>query len=266
MLRTMPTTWLVVPCFNEEQRLDLTAFTSFMRRYPAVRFCFVNDGSRDGTAEVLERLALAAGGRAVVHHLKRNSGKAEAVRRGVLHALAQAPAAFVGYWDADLATPLDELLRFFSAAAEHESVGMLCGSRIRRLGATIVRRRRRHLLGRIFATIASIAIRMPVYDTQCGAKLFESGLARRIFAEPFSSAWCFDVELLARARSDLQSEREIVEVPLLRWEDVAGSKLRPRHFVTAGLDLLRIFIRFRWSSPPVSRRTADFEAPSRRAA
>jgi len=248
MLSALPKTWLVVPCYNEGERLPVAKFEEFLRRQPEVKMCFVNDGSRDHTAEVLRRLAERNDDRVVVLNLQRNHGKAEAVRRGVLHAIALEPAAYVGYWDADLATPLEELPRFLAAAEEYEDLVVLCGCRLKRLGAVVQRRWRRHLLGRLFATIASTILRLPIYDTQCGAKLIDVRLARRIFATEFISAWCFDVELLARTVAAFggreQAAGHIVEIPLRKWCDVAGSKLRLRHFLVAGLDLVRIWWRY----------------------
>ena len=248
MLSDLPKTWLVVPCYNEGRRLALGAFQNLLDRYPTVKLCLVNDGSRDNTAELLREFAAANQRQAVSLNLACNSGKAEAVRRGVLHAVSLDPAEYVGYWDADLATPLEELPRFFAAAAEYQDVAVLCGCRLQRLGALVERRWLRHFLGRLFATIASMVLRLPTYDTQCGAKLFRTELVRQAFAAPFLTRWCFDVELLARVmalESPPRAAECIVEVPLRRWRDVGGSKLRLRDCLTTAWDLLRIFRHYR---------------------
>jgi len=93
-------------------------------------------------------------------------------------------------------------------------------------------------------------LRLPIYDTQCGAKLFRvSDELRRVLAEPFISRWIFDIEMIARYISgrrgtDKRPVREtIYEMPLMRWDDVKGSKLKPVDFFTVGLDLLRIWRR-----------------------
>jgi dolichyl-phosphate beta-glucosyltransferase len=101
------------------------------------------------------------------------------------------------------------------------------------LGHSIDRRAARHYLGRMYATAASLALSVPVYDTQCGAKLFRAGpTLTAALSNPFPDPWSFDVELLARLlypADDLPPLRpdEIVEVPLLEWRDVGGSKLDP---------------------------------------
>ncbi len=102
---------VVVPCFNEANRIDTRQFQEFAAGCQSIRFLFVNDGSTDGTLGVLERLHAVAQDRFRFVHLSRNSGKAEAVRHGMLTALRERPQ-YVGFWDADLATPLDEIPRF----------------------------------------------------------------------------------------------------------------------------------------------------------
>ena len=130
-------------------------------------------------------------------HLARNSGKGEAVRQGLLSALAS-DTELVGYWDADLSTPLDELPRFMKLLEERPTLHMVLGARVALLGRIIERYHIRHFTGRVFATAASIVLGLPVYDTQCGAKLFRaSSELSAVLSSPFSNPWSFDVELLA---------------------------------------------------------------------
>ncbi|HWO08020.1 MAG TPA: glycosyltransferase, partial [Polyangiaceae bacterium] len=100
-------TVVVVPCFDEAARLDSARFAGFARAERSMRFLFVDDGSRDRTREVLLALAQSST-RVDVLALERNAGKGEAIRRGMLRAFELEPA-FVAYFDADLATPLEEL-------------------------------------------------------------------------------------------------------------------------------------------------------------
>jgi dolichyl-phosphate beta-glucosyltransferase len=248
MLCSLPRTGVVVPCYNEAQRLPVAGFEQFAAEWPQVSFCFVDDGSTDATAAVVRRLAGELPGEHTVVVLDHNQGKAAAVRAGIMHLSAAPDYEFVGYWDADLATPLAEIPRFLEVVRLKPQVQFLCGSRIKRMGATIQRQASRHLAGRVFATAASLALDLPVYDTQCGAKLFEAELARRVFAEPFISRWLFDVELMARAiallgRSGASST--IFEVPLETWVDRPGSKVSLRGYLRAPLELLRIYLSYR---------------------
>jgi glycosyltransferase involved in cell wall biosynthesis len=152
-----------------------------------VDLLFVDDGSTDRTPDLLRELRNRLGGRAAVHTLPRNRGKAEAVRQGTFRAFQRGPV-FAGYWDADLATPLKELSTFLDAMHARPQLLIALGSRVKMLGRSIERRSVRHYGGRLFATLASITLRVPVYDTQCGAKLFPNTPETAALFEPTSSA------------------------------------------------------------------------------
>ncbi|HEY0714078.1 MAG TPA: glycosyltransferase, partial [Polyangia bacterium] len=204
------------------------------------------DGSSDDTRRVLDQLVALRPGTVTAISLPRNAGKAEAVRQGSLRALAEG-ADVVGFWDADLATPLDEIPHFEQLLRAQPDIDIVIGSRVRLLGSAVDRRPLRHYLGRGFATAVSVLLDANVYDTQCGAKLFRvTPVTRGLFATPVLSRWVFDVELLARyldaqARLGVDGRQGIVEVALRVWRDVAGSKLRAHDFLRAGLDLARIY-------------------------
>jgi glycosyltransferase involved in cell wall biosynthesis len=242
---------LIVPCFNEVARLDPQAFLDFAASHPAVRLLFVNDGSDDGTREVLDGLKSQAPDLLDVIHLPARQGKGGAVRQGVLEGLRRQPD-LVGFWDADLATPLRAVDDFLALAAKRPDIDIVLGSRVMLMGRDIRRRAWRHYLGRAFATGVSLALDLPVYDTQCGAKVFRADEAiASVFAEPFHSPWIFDVEVLARylalpAGPGEPARRDrIYELTVPVWHHVPGSKLRTADFFRAAFELLYIHRKYR---------------------
>lgn len=239
----MQKTCIVVPCYNESQRLQTEEFVSFALAEGNVSFCLVNDGSTDDTASVVRRITSQIPDRAFSIELPTNRGKAEAVREGMIHAVHEIPADFFGFWDADLSTPLAEIRHLSDGFCRGASTMAVFGSRVKRLGTDIVRNASRHYMGRIFSTAASLTVGLPVYDSQCGAKIFRKDCVVPLFQEPFVTNWLFDVEILARMRRLYGAERtlrSVYEAPLYEWKEVAGSKVRLRHFLKAPIDLLRI--------------------------
>ena len=235
---------VVVPCYNEAERFDSEAFTHALSNLDDVSFVLVDDGSTDTTLEVLQTLAKRHPGRVETLALETNSGKAEAVRQGMLRAFGSG-AAMAGYWDADLATPLEAIRDFVAVFGKSPRVDIVLGSRVAILGHTIDRRPVRHYAGRVFATLASMTLGVPVYDTQCGAKLLRCNeRTTGLFADPFGSRWVFDVELLARYLGGGGKPEGIRELPLRRWTDVGGSKVRPGDFFGGVIELSRIRRRY----------------------
>ncbi len=234
---------VVIPAYNEAARLDDAPFLDFLARNERSMLTFVNDGSTDLTRVRLESLQAAAPpGRVDVVHCAHNRGKAEAVRAGLRHAIATG-AELVGFADADLSAPLDEMTALRIELDRHPEAWAAIGSRVKLLGRTIERSEMRHYLGRIFATCASITLGLPVYDTQCGLKLFRNNAAISAAVErAFISRWIFDVELIGRIASHAGSDAatRIREVPLEIWREKGSSRLGPGAFLRAPLELLRI--------------------------
>lgn len=239
-----PSLTVVVPCFNEAERLDAGPLLEFAAGPPGANLLFVNDGSTDATGERLAAIVDARPDRVRALTLETNRGKAEAVRRGLQLAL-EGGARVVGYLDADLSTPPRELVRM-AAALEQPGVQAAIGARIALLGTDIARKAARHYLGRVFASLASLILRARIYDTQCGAKLFRASPAlAAALAEPFISRWAFDIELLGRLLAGTGGQpalplSAIVEVPLDTWHDVQGSKLSPLAMGRTLLELARV--------------------------
>lgn len=243
-------TIVVVPCFNEAQRLDVSAYGEFLNASMDVTLLFVDDGSTDDTPLIMERLRQQHPRQVCTLRLAANVGKAEAVRRGVQVALRRRPE-IVGYWDADLATPLGAIPQLRDVLLSRDDVSLVMGSRVALLGRQIRRRGVRHFLGRTFATAASLVLGLPVYDTQCGAKLFRATPeVAELFARPFEARWIFDVEILARMIATAEHDdsidvsESIYEQPLDHWQDVGGSRLKSVDFLVAAADLAVIYWRY----------------------
>ena len=234
---------LVVPCYNEAGRLKPDTFLEPVDAGCDVGFLFVDDGSTDATPAMLADLVTRGGGNIAVLTLTENIGKARAVQLGVLAAFERHPE-FVGFWDADLSTPLSAVREFIEVFRARPDVEIVMGSRVKLLGRNVTRSAIRHYCGRVFATAASFALGISVYDTQCGAKIFRATEpVRQLFTAPFRSKWIFDVEILSRyiAKNGMaQSESRICELPLHTWTAMPGSKLTMWHSARAIWDLVLI--------------------------
>jgi dolichyl-phosphate beta-glucosyltransferase len=219
-MRALPKTiCLIIPCYNERERLAQNVRPLSECPFPLI---FVDDGSTDGTADWIRSQARPLW---QVLSLPTNQGKAEAVRQGMLHACTLPEfdsLTWIGYWDADLSTPLDQVATLVSYQETlSPDAKAIYGSRVARLGSKIRRSARRHLLGRAFATMVGLLFpEFVVYDSQCGAKLLKPELLDRAFSKPFVSRWLFDLEILLRIRGT-----SVIECPLTNWEEMDGSKL-----------------------------------------
>lgn len=210
---------LVIPCYNEAKRIDFQKLSSCGDSY---FFLFVNDCSTDDTLSLLKN---NLNKNMFILNLEKNLGKGGAVRKGMLY--VQTLPIFnqidwVGFWDADLAAPLSELSNFilfkntFYPRAE-----AIFGSRMVRLGSSIMRPYIRRVVGRLFATLIGFTLGIVCYDSQCGAKLFRRDIVEKYFREPFVSRWIFDVEILLR-----MSQKNIAEYSLREWTDIPGGSLK----------------------------------------
>lgn len=233
----------VVPCYNEQTRLKTEAFFEALSQSPELGWVFVNDGSQDNTLAILTNLQALAPERIWVYSLETNQGKAEAVRYGLLKACEQNPT-HLAYFDADLATPIDELLRLYEVQ-KHTQIPVVLGVRIFLQGHHIQRTLIRYLLGRGFAKVASLILKQSFQDTQCGAKVFAyTSQWPQALESPFVSKWLFDVELFYRLKRYLKYKNaDFYEEPLRRWKEVGGSKIKWHSFVTALFDLIKIILK-----------------------
>lgn len=234
---------IVVPCYNEAKRIHLDDFAQHIQSHSNHFFCFVNDGSNDGTLEVLNHFSKQFPDQVSVFDNGKNLGKAETVRNGVNHLFSLKKFDIIGFLDADLATPLFEIEPTVQVFENNNKL-IVFGSRIKHLGGNVERRFIRYLLGRIFATVVSNwLLKTPVYDTQCGFKFFKTTVIEVIFAKEFKSKWFFDIELFCRTIQTFKSTdiNEITQERFLTtWRDVKGSKIKLSDYFKVPFELIKL--------------------------
>jgi len=217
---------LVIPAYNEAERLP--SYLEALRDVGVLggrgwRVCVVDDGSEpEELAETRRRIGsagIAEGEDFVLLEGGVNHGKGWAVYRGWEEWAAE--VNLLAFADADGAVPAREVLRLTRLAEQHSGKGIIA-SRVKLLGHQVERTWKRHLSGRIFATLVGLMIHPGIYDSQCGLKIIPSAGYRvvRPFLEEMRFA--FDVELLACL---LDVGVEMQEVPV-DWTDIPGSKVR----------------------------------------
>jgi dolichyl-phosphate beta-glucosyltransferase len=228
---------VVVPCFNEEQRLPRTI--EQIHRYldgkhAEYELILVDDGSADGTRRVMDEAAERH--RAVrVEALPHNRGKGRALALGVQAAKGDE----ILLTDADLSTPIEELDKLQAALSNGAGVAIasraLRGSRIE-----VSQPMYRVAMGKAFNLIVQAVLLPGIWDTQCGFKLFRADVARQAFGRLRTDGFGYDPEVLYRAR---KHGVKIAEVPVV-WRNSAETKVSP---LRSSLDMFKHVIRVRFT-------------------
>ena len=221
---------VVIPCFNEEKRLESKKFIDFITKNSGYRLCFVNDGSTDNTEEVLNDLRKGREDFIEIYNCEKNVGKAEAVRKGMLHMNTQADLNYIGFLDADLSTNLIDFDNLVTVM-ENSSYKIVSGSRISRMGANITKQSSRKLISSMINLIIKKILSLDFKDTQCGAKVFHKDVIEISFGKKFITKWIFDIEIFRRITLYFglnKAKKILCEQPLKRWVHIDGSKLSIR--------------------------------------
>jgi dolichyl-phosphate beta-glucosyltransferase len=223
-----PTLSVVIPAHNEAGRLEYTLrrMVDYLQQAePRHEIIVVDDGSSDGTAELVRGLSKEWPQLRVIEHVA-NRGKGAAVRTG-MHAARGEQLLFS---DADLATPIEEVRKLQAALAEGYDLAIASravpGADIREHQHPV-----RELMGKSFNLLVRLLGLAGFKDTQCGFKLFTREAARDLFQRSTVDHFAFDVEILLLARERFR----VAEVPVV-WYHVEESKVSP------GIDAARMFI------------------------
>lgn len=218
---------IVIPCYNEEERLLGAEFKEFVHKNLGYHLCFVNDGSKDNTLGVLEELRKGNEDRISIYNCEKNGGKAEAVRLGMLHLAKQNQYNFIGFLDADLSTNFDDF-KVLANEISNSTFQIVSGSRMTRMGADIAKESARAIISKTVNFIIRQTLGMNFKDTQCGAKIMTKEIVEKTFQKKFLTKWLFDVEIFMRMKKvygTQVAQTLICEKPLNRWVHMDGSKL-----------------------------------------
>ena len=215
----MTTFGLVVPVFNEAARLR--EFGEEIVDHLAVlpegsELVFVDDGSTDDTPKMVEALIGRHPDRAVRLLRRRHAGKGAAVAAG----LRSSRAAYRGFCDLDLSTPLDqfELVRHAALRAPVLAIGSrdLPGSRLIKAESAL-----REWLGRSYNRLLQATVAPGLVDTQCGAKVAAGEVWDAVLPHCREDGYAWDAEVIAVARA---LHIDVQEVPV-QWRHDERSKL-----------------------------------------
>jgi len=229
---------IVVPCYNEEQRLPRTI--EQVERYLDDKnldyeLILVDDGSTDGTRLIMD--AAAERNQFVrLEALPQNRGKGRALAEGV----ASARGSEILVTDADLSTPIEELEKL--QAQLDQGAGVAIASRALRASRVEVSQPvYRVLMGKVFNLLVQAVLLPGIWDTQCGFKLFRADVAHDAFGRLTTDGFGYDPEVLYRAK---QLGVKIAEVPVV-WRNSAPTKVSP---IKSSIDMFKHVVRVRFRS------------------
>jgi dolichyl-phosphate beta-glucosyltransferase len=231
-----PALSIVVPCYNEEQRLPRTI--EQIERYlsgkgSVYELILVDDGSNDGTRKIMD-VAAERNPLVRIEALPHNRGKGRALAEGV----AAARGSEILVTDADLSTPIEELDKLQAELAK--GAGVAIASRaLRASRVEISQPIYRVLMGKGFNLLVQLVLLPGIWDTQCGFKLFRADVAHEAFAKLTTDGFGYDPEVLYLAK---RRGVRIAEVPVI-WRNSAPTKVNP---IKSSLDMFKHVLRIRF--------------------
>lgn len=240
---TKPFLSIIIPAYNESERLPLT-LVDMDKRLAGVKYSYeiivVNDGSTDNTAEIVKKMAAAVKNLKLIDN-RVNQGKGGVVKQGMLLAKGE----YRLFTDADNSVSIDHFDRmvpYLSASggsdkSKGEVYDVVIGSRAVK-GSKLEPPQPfyRQILGKVGNLQIQILNLPGIWDTQCGFKAFSEKAAEKIFSVSKINGWGFDIEALALAR---HFGYKIKEIPVL-WINNTQSKVKLSAYLKTFVENVKI--------------------------
>jgi glycosyltransferase involved in cell wall biosynthesis len=234
--------YLVIPCFNEAKRLQVSYWERIITstNLDNVTFLFIDDGSSDGTFEVLN--GFTKYNRVETIFLDVNAGKANAIRTAFQKILEMSffDCDLIGFIDCDSSFDAEEVISILSRLEnQSKHFDAFFYSRVKLSGSQIRRSEIRHVISRIIYTFIARGWNWAPYDTQSGFKVFRnSDVMKDVVSTPFRTRWFFEIEFMNRLSMSIGSQLNIKEIPLHYWQERSGSKIKARKYLSIFREIL----------------------------
>jgi glycosyltransferase involved in cell wall biosynthesis len=231
---------IIVPCFNEAERLDLSYFNILSRIKSSV-WVFVDDGSTDDTSKILKKYSNKKN--IIYVKINHNVGKSNAIAFGINYASSEiSNIGWIGFMDSDGAfatSDVENIIKMTSSIGIYDAIYT---SRVKMAGRNIKRNDARHIIARLITSLFGLVWKDIPYDTQSGFKLYRYvDNFNSIFIKPFKTKWFFDIELSIRNLKYKKRNLNVWEEPVSSWIDIPGSKINYRQSLRIGLEIIYIF-------------------------
>ena len=231
---------IVIPCFNEAQRLDLSYFNK-LSRIQNTMWVFVDDGSTDSTSKILKNYSKKKN--TINVRINHNVGKSNAIAYGMNYAFSKiSDIGWIGFLDSDGAFATSDVERIIKMTSSSKKYDALYTSRVKMAGRDIRRNNTRHIIARLITSLFGLVWKDIPYDTQSGFKLYRySDNFNSIFIKLFKTKWFFDIELSIRYSKYKKKNIHVWEEPVSSWIDIPGSKINYRQSMRIVLEVIYIF-------------------------
>lgn len=231
---------IIIPCFNEAERLNFSYF-NILSRIKSVVWVFVDDGSTDDTSKILKKYS----NKKNILNIKinHNVGKSNAIVYGMNYASSEiSNVGWIGFLDSDGAFATSDVENIINMTSSIGRYDAIYTSRVKMAGRNIKRNNARHIISRLITSLFGLVWEDIPYDTQSGFKLYRyADNFNLILKKPFKTKWFFDIELSIRSLKYRKKNLNVWEEPVSSWVDMPGSKINYRQSLRISLEVIYIF-------------------------
>jgi len=227
---------IIVPTYNESMNAPVLIKRIF-KHIPETSILVIDDGSPDGTAEIVELLQQEYSD---LHLLKRSekSGLGSAYRAGFAWGLERGYNEMVEM-DADMSHRVRDLAKMIEVKKVRPETSLIIGSRWMKDGKTENWSKARELLSRTANLYVRFMLGMGVKDSTAGFRIYSADILRKIDLTAIKSeGYSFQIEM---TRAVYRNGGSIVEVPITFREREQGVSKMSKKIVREAMTLVTVW-------------------------